>query len=287
MANLKAKRAQNVEGNFFVDDTCINCGACYWIAPETFQATQNKSAVYAQPIENNEVEAYRALLACPVNSIGVEKDSEVKDVIRDLPFEIENGIYHSGYHAENSFGAASYFIKKESGNVMIDSPRLVKQLANKFEELGGVTKHLLTHKDDIADTDKYWEIFKGQRYIHADDSVSRTSHYENYFEGVEDFKVDDDILVIPVPGHTKGSVCFLYKNKYLFTGDHLAFSKDLNHLYAFKTACWYDFDIQIESMKKLLNYDFEYVLPGHGRPFKASKEEMRKSLEKCIEWMEN
>ena len=33
--------------------------------------------------------------------------------------------------------------------------------------------------------------------------------------------------MIPVPGRTKGSVCYLYQEKYLFTGDHLAFQKNL------------------------------------------------------------
>ena len=287
MANIKKKRSENIEGNFYVDSTCINCGACYWVAPKTFELVSDQSAVVEQPKEADEDAAYRALLACPVNSIGVEKDSKVNKVIQELPYELEDGIFHCGYHAESSFGAASYFIKREKGNFMVDSPRFVKQFANKLVELGGVEKHLLSHKDDIADTDKYWEVFKTKRYIHSDDSIASTSDYEELMKGEDAFQIDDDIVVIPVPGHTKGSVCYLYKNKYLFTGDHLAFSKDLNHLYAFKTACWYDFDIQIQSMKKLLAYDFEYVLPGHGRPIKMSKEEMKESLIKCIEWMEN
>ena len=286
MANLKQKRSENVEGNFFVDSACINCGACYWIAPQVFEAVSAQSAVTKQPDREGEHEAYRALLSCPVNSIGVEGESRVKEIVQDFPFEIEEGVFHAGFHAEGSFGAASYFIKRESGNFMVDSPRFVRQLADRIKDLGGVEKQLLTHIDDAADTDKYWEVFQSIRYLHADDSREKTAHFEKLMEGEEDFAIDEDIIVIPVPGHTKGSVCFLYQNKYLFTGDHLAFSKDLGHLYAFKTACWYDFDTQIKSMKKLLNYDFEYVLPGHGRPFKTSRIEMKESLKKCIKWME-
>ena len=43
---------------------------------------------------------------------------------------------------------------------------------------------------------------------------------------------------------------------------------------------------QIRSMERLLDFSFEWVLPGHGRIHHAPAREMRASLEKCIEWME-
>lgn len=287
MAQLKKKRLQNIEGSFYVDSDCINCGACYWIAPQTFEEIKGMSAVYAQPSEKEEADAYRALLSCPVNSIGVEGDSKVAKATKELPFEIQEGVYHCGYHAESSYGAASFYVVRDEGNILFDSPRYVKQLENSFKELGGISLQLLSHKDDVADTDKYWQAFQGERYLHRDDATSKTSHYENLMEGEDPFSIDEDILVIPVPGHTKGSVCYLYKEKFLFTGDHLAFSSKLGHLYAFKSACWYDFEKQIQSMERLLDYSFEYVLPGHGRPFQAPRDEMKQSLEKCIEWMKS
>lgn len=287
MANLKLSRSQNVSGNFFVDNTCIDCGTCYWIDPETFHEAGGQSAVYHQP-QNNLEAAYRALYSCPTNSIGVqERDPVAKEVLENFPYELAPGIFHTGFHAENSFGAASYFIKNENENILIDSPRYLKQLSNKFKDLGGIKYQLLTHKDDVADTDLYWNDFKGKRFIHSDDSNSRTKNYEGFFTGEESLQLTEYLTVIPVPGHTKGSVCFLYQNKYLFTGDHLAFSPELGHLYAFKGACWYDFKTQIKSMEKLLDYDFEYVLPGHDAPYSASKELMQDSLKKCISWMKN
>ena len=69
--------------------------------------------------------------------------------------------------------------------------------------------------DDVADTDKYWKIFKGQRMIHIDDSKD-FSHYEKFFEGQDDIFINDELIAIPTPGHTKGSVCFLYKGKISF-----------------------------------------------------------------------
>lgn len=246
------------------------------------------SAVKNQPkFKSEATKAYRALYSCPTNSIGVEMlDSLGKKLAKEFPYVIEENVYHTGFHSEASYGAASYFIKTGLNNIMIDSPRYNKGLVTRILLLGGLEYQLLTHKDDVADTDLFWKKFKTNRMIHQDDITDETLLYESYFQGEEETWVTDEVIAIPVPGHTKGSVCFLYKEKYLFTGDHLAYSPELDQLYAFKRACWYDFEEQIKSMKKLLNYNFEWILPGHGFPYNASPEKMKTQLEKCIEWME-
>lgn len=43
------KRQQNVPGNLFVDEGCINCDACRWICPKSFAKVGIKSAVIHQP----------------------------------------------------------------------------------------------------------------------------------------------------------------------------------------------------------------------------------------------
>lgn len=288
MANLKLKRSENVDGNFYVDESCINCGTCYWVAPSVFELNGTMSAVKAQPEKKSEAtRAYRALYSCPTNSIGVEVlDSLGKKLAKEFPYVIDENVYHTGFHAESSYGAASYFIKAGLNNILIDSPRYNKALVTRMLLLGGVEYQLLTHKDDVADTDLFWKKFKTNRIIHQDDITDETLLYESYFQGEDEQRVTDELIAIPVPGHTKGSVCFLYKERYLFTGDHLAYSPELDQLYAFKRACWYDFEEQIKSMKKLLDYKFEWILPGHGFPYHASPEKMKEQLEKCIEWMQ-
>jgi hypothetical protein len=60
----------------------------------------------------------------PTASIGtVEKPDNIKEVHQKFPLPIVENVYHCGYHSEKSFGAASYFIKREQGNILIDSPR--------------------------------------------------------------------------------------------------------------------------------------------------------------------
>jgi len=78
---------------------------------------------------------------------------------------------------------------------------------------------------------------------------------------------------------------FLYREKFLFTGDHLAWSPRRGHLYAFRDACWYSWSEQVHSMERLLDYSFEWVLPAHGRPVRLARAAMHESLLRCVEWM--
>ena len=93
------------------------------------------------------------------------------------------------------------------------------------------------------------------------------------------------LVAIPVPGHTRGSAVLLDEEGFLFTGDHLAHSPRLGHLYAFRDACWHSWTEQIRSMEKLRAYAFAWVLPGHGRRGHGSREEMASQLDACIAWM--
>jgi glyoxylase-like metal-dependent hydrolase (beta-lactamase superfamily II) len=124
--------------------------------------------------------------------------------------------------------------------------------------------------------------------MHADDGAARLG-IERVLRGPEIFKLDQDLVAIPVPGHTRGHAVLLYRHKFLFTGDHLAWSPNRKTLTAFRSACWYSWAEQIRSMETLrANYsawDFEWVLPGHGRMHHDDPENMRRHLERCIEWM--
>ena len=288
MANLKRKRIENIEGNFYVDSTCINCDTCRWMAPEVFNRQNDKSAVYHQP--QNEIEtlkSFQALLACPTSSIGtIEKPKQIKNVQQSFPILIDNNVYHCGYHSELSFGAASYFIQRREGNILIDSPRFTPPLVKKIEEMGGIKWLYLTHKDDVADHQKYHKHFNCDRILHEDEITENTSNVEIKLKGDDEIELDKDLVIITVPGHTKGHTVLLYKEEFLFTGDHLAWSNYLQQLIAFKEHCWYSWDELKRTMSKLTNYKFQWVLPGHGRRYHASFETMQQELNRCLQWME-
>lgn len=76
--------------------------------------------------------------------------------------------------------------------------------------------------------------------------------------GSQPVELDSDLLIIPVPGHTKGYTVLLYNNQFLFSGDHFAWSDQLNQLIAFRRLCWYSWTELVTSMQKLANYSFEW-----------------------------
>ena len=77
MADVKKKLSANVAGNFFVDSTCIDCDACRQLAPASFEEVGDYSAVLRQPeTDEQTLQAYQALLACPVGSIGTERSDK-------------------------------------------------------------------------------------------------------------------------------------------------------------------------------------------------------------------
>ena len=289
MAHLNQRRSQNVNGDFYVDTTCIDCDTCRWMTPEVFSRVDEQSAVYHQPTNDAErLAALEALLACPTSSIGtVEKPKDIKIAQQQFPILVAENVYHCGYHSEKSYGAASYLIKLPEGNILVDSPRFTPPLVKRLEEMGGIRYMYLTHKDDVADHQKFTEHFQCDRILHADDISAGTRNVEIQLTGFEPFTLTPDLLIIPVPGHTKGQTVLLYKNKFLFTGDHLAWSESLHQLAAFRDFCWYSWSEQTKSMRNLANYSFEWVLPGHGRRFHADKETMRQQMHKCIELMES
>ncbi len=288
MAHINQRRDENTAGEFYVDRTCIDCDTCRWMAPETFDRLNGQSAVIHQPAsETATTRALQALLSCPTASIGtLSPPKTIKAVQETFPILVDENIYHCGYHAESSFGAASYLIVRPDGNVLVDSPRFSAPLAKQIDALGGVKWLYLTHRDDVADHAQWYDRFGCDRILHADEVNSGTQAIEQKLVGSDPFQLADDLLILTVPGHTQGHTVLLYQHQYLFSGDHLAYSKRQGHLVGFKEACWYSWEIQIESMKRLQAYDFEWILPGHGRRFHATQMEMRSAMQQCVDWMQ-
>jgi len=275
----------NVPGDFFVDSTCIDCDACRIFAPAVFHDAGDQSSVYHQPETEEELlAAQKALISCPTASIGSTKH-DMHAALAALPELVGEDVYRCGYASESSFGAISYLVRREAGNLLIDSPRFAGPLVKNIEALGGVRRLLLTHQDDVADHAKFAERFGCERVLHKDDVRSGTAAVELKVTGNDPVALDEDLVMIPTPGHTRGHAVFLYRDKYLFTGDHLAWSGTRGHLYAFRSACWYSWPEQIRSMERLLDFRFEWVLPGHGHPIALTADAMHDSLERCIAWM--
>jgi glyoxylase-like metal-dependent hydrolase (beta-lactamase superfamily II) len=289
MASVGERLAENVPGDFYVDSTCIDCDTCRWIEPRVFVPGNGYSYVGRQPGQEEErMRSMMALVACPTGSIGTLSRADARPAIAAFPETITENVSFCGFTSPDSFGAWSYSVDRPEGNLLVDSPRAANPLAKAFERRGGVRLLFLTHRDDVADHAALAKRFGCERILHERDVTAGTREVERRLAGDEPISLAADLLAIPAPGHTRGHAVLLYREKFLFTGDHLAWSPRRHALTAFRDACWYSWTEQIRSMERLLDFRFEWVLPGHGWRWQApSPEVMRTELEKCVKWMKS
>jgi glyoxylase-like metal-dependent hydrolase (beta-lactamase superfamily II)/ferredoxin len=284
MADPKQRLDTNVQGNFFVDATCINCDTCRQLAPDNFQEVGECSAVVIQPVGDEGLHrAYQALLACPVGSIGTQRSDKTRlqQAMSSFPLLIEGGVFYCGFNSEKSFGANSYFIRHSDGNWLVDSPRYLKHLVDALERMGGLRYIFLTHEDDVADAARYAARFGATRIIHRADAEAMPDA-EWIVDGSDSIPLAPQFNLIPVPGHTPGSSALLYDQRFLFTGDHLWWDPETRSLQAPQRLVWRS-RAMVQSLEKLLGDQFEWVLPGHGDRIKLTPEEMRNQLRLLVD----
>lgn len=127
---------------------------------------------------------------------------------------------------EKPFGGVhthAYFLKCEEGNVLIYNTSSESDI-EQINELGGIKFQYLSHRDEIGDSlIKIRNKFGSSLccHVYEEPIVAQTCPVDITFsEKVIHFS---GIQVILTPGHTAGSLSFLYHSPngltYLFTGD--------------------------------------------------------------------
>ncbi len=264
MADRKRAVIENAPGAFFVDSRCIDCDVCRLLAPDVFGSATASSFVEHQPStpETNR-RALHALLSCPTGAIGSDTKEDLRVVRNDFPLKIADSVYFCGFSSPDSYGATSYLLLHPEGNWMIDSPRFSLPLVKAIRAMGGVQRMFLTHRDDVADADRYATAFGAERFIHAAEHSAQPDA-ERVFEGADPIPVTRDITIVPTPGHTRGHAVLHVADRYLFSGDHVWWSRTQKRLSASRSVCWYSWTHQTESMVRVSKLSFEWVFPGHG-----------------------
>ena len=284
MARLAERLPANAPGDLFVDRSCIDCDLCRQLAPATFarSARDGQSYVRAQPADDAARDrALRALVTCPTASIGTTRKLDTRAAARAFPEPITDDVSFCGYASADSYGAASWLVRRPDGNVLVDSPRFARPLAERIEALGGARWMVLTHQDDVADHARWAARLGCERVIHRADQHADTRDVERVVDGEAPVALAPDLLIIPVPGHTRGSIVLLYRETFLFSGDHVWATDDERALEVERRVTWYSWPELRRSIAKLAAYRFTWVLPGHGRRFRAaSPEAMRAEVER-------
>jgi glyoxylase-like metal-dependent hydrolase (beta-lactamase superfamily II)/ferredoxin len=263
MARLDQQHRLNVPGDWFVDTRCIDCDvARQWAAGLISEDDQGLSYVNRQPqTPEEEAMLWRAAAACPTQSIGHRRLRRAGAPA--FPFELTAGVQALGYNAESSFGAHSYLVSHNGINVLIDSPRYLRPLAERVDALGPIGHVVLTHRDDVVDADRWAGRYGARVWIHAADATA-APYATEVVNGSEETTVTPGVTIVPIPGHTQGSVAIHVDDRFLFTGDSLYWNRSRQQLDVFPGATWYSWDRLAESMDRLAGLNVEWVFPGHG-----------------------
>jgi glyoxylase-like metal-dependent hydrolase (beta-lactamase superfamily II)/ferredoxin len=283
VARIDLRNTANADGDWFVDTRCIDCGTCREIAPDVFADDHGSSVVRRQPDDGSQLDAWLAAQACPTSSIGTM--SRQRRPGRLYPREVEpgSGVFDLGYCSEDSFGASAWLIVRPAGNVLVDSPRYTDALAGPIADLGGLRHIALTHRDDVADAHRWATQFHARCWIHADDASAARWATDLL---TDEHELQPGLLAIPVPGHTKGSVVFLLDDRWLFSGDSLAWSHERHDLTAFRNACWYSWTAQTASLARLAErHRFAAILPGHGARHLGDPDDVHERLVRLVDRM--
>jgi glyoxylase-like metal-dependent hydrolase (beta-lactamase superfamily II) len=277
---MTKRHPANAPGNWYVDTSCTDCSAARTVAHGLIVERDGQSVFVRQPETAEELRmAWRARLLCPTASIHTERKEHVPEGV--FPEKLTDRVYRLGYNAANAAGAHSFLAQGKAGNFMIDSPRWTRAVVESITQRGGLSAILLTHRDDIGDAKHYAAHFGAAVWIHRADR-DRAPFADQLIEGQPPTVISEDMLAIPVPGHTKGSVAYLFDKRCLFTGDSLAWSFEADELMAWRDFCWYSWAEQIKSLKRLFDYSFEWVCAGHGGSKGLPAAEMNRRLRAMI-----
>ncbi|CEM19257.1 unnamed protein product [Vitrella brassicaformis CCMP3155] len=295
-------------------DLCMGLGCCRNACPSVFgeiemsrkreradRCIRQEAALHARRVHSDETSSEN----CPPKAIHwtklpaalMQETSEWEG----FPELIDSGDGYQFYclgAVTPPIGSESYLIVREGrGNIMVEPASQAKQVVDFVMQQGGVKYLIMTHRDSISGL-RFWRKQTGcEGVLHSDEACYLSVYFESTY-GLEHWvrgkgpvsslpDGDPDVKLVHTPGHTKGHMCVLYKDRLLMTGDHLGYSHRSRSLTCLRAACWYDWSTQIESVRVLKQFSFLWVLPSHGQRYKAkSVSEMHSLLDKCVEHCE-
>jgi hydroxyacylglutathione hydrolase len=123
----------------------------------------------------------------------------------------------------------AYLMKSAHGNVLFYNTGLTQEI-EQMASLGGVDYQYLSHEDELGESlnvigERYGAKLAG--HINERETFSRIRTPDIFLQHAETHLGCIDI--IPTPGHTPGSTCFLVRSatgaRYLFTGDTLYYGR--------------------------------------------------------------
>jgi glyoxylase-like metal-dependent hydrolase (beta-lactamase superfamily II) len=178
----------------------------------------------------------------------------------------------------------AFLLQREHGNVLIYSVAGLEADAAAIAELGGISRHYLNHRHEAMFAS---DSVSAPLFVHANEraSVERTYHVRGTFD--RRHKLDEDLEVIPTPGHTPGATAYLWDNgaqRLLFTGDTLYLDQGEWVAAVLDSS---DREAYIESLELIRGLDFDVLVPwaASGRDYfaVASRPDAERRIDAILE----
>jgi glyoxylase-like metal-dependent hydrolase (beta-lactamase superfamily II) len=177
----------------------------------------------------------------------------------------------------------AFLLERERGNVLIYSvPELE---AEAIEALGGISRQYLNHRHEAMFAS---DSVTAPLFVHRRErrSVERALEVRGTFS--RRHLLDEDLEVIPTPGHTSGATAYLWdsgEHRLLFTGDSI-YLRGGEWVAAVLDSS--DRDAYLESLELIRGLDFDVLVPWvakGGEPYLALTDEAdaRSRIDRIIE----
>ena len=272
MANRAEALKENVPGSFFVDSTCIDCDTCRQLAPATFGETGEFSFVQLQPRDRGESRARPARIGGLPHRLDRDADRpRCRGPSRDFPLALARGVLYCGFNSRKSFGGNSYFVRASR-----------RQLADRFATLCGAPGAAVCGARAASATSSsriatMWPMRRSMRRALGRSGSSTGWNCPRSPMPSALSKARCRSSWRPVswpfrrPGHTRGHCALLYRDEFLFSGDHVWWSRNRGRLNASRDVCWYSWKEQVESVALLERIPSNGCCPatGSGRGFRG------------------
>jgi glyoxylase-like metal-dependent hydrolase (beta-lactamase superfamily II) len=152
----------------------------------------------------------------------------------------------------------AFLLERDRGNLLIYSVDALGAPLQALGERGRISRQYLNHRHEA-------EAFPGgligPLVVHeaALEAVAANAPVESTY--TERHVLDDDFEVIPTPGHTDGSTCFLWRSEHgraLFTSDTIYLSDGEWVAAVLATS---DRERYVESLELIRELDFDLLIP--------------------------
>ena len=150
----------------------------------------------------------------------------------------------------------SFLLRRDAGNVLVYGSPAVDPRA--FDDVGAIARAYLNHRHEAALSDDLPGV---PLFVHeADrDDVEQKRKVRAAFS--HRHVLDDDLEVIPIPGHTPGATAYLWdsgEHRVLFTGDTV-YLRDGEWVAAVLDSS--DRDAYVDSLERIRDLDFDVLVP--------------------------